>query len=203
MSIDSKILHYDPKSYWDTREHPNTAAAPGISEHDRSFLLPRITGVGSLLEIGPGVGRLFPLYKGVSQISTLDLSRNYQERALRVARLNNISINDFYIDDPLAVFPFEDQRFEIGIASHVLMHIPFDIIEHTMREAARVCQSVLVVSAIHQYWPRVGQSFDPKWHCFAHDYETLCRKIGCNYYDYTQFSQGEIQGSFGFRFSKY
>jgi len=56
---------YDPKAYWDTRAHPNTEEAPGLNQHDQSFMGSRLEDVQSVLEIGPGVGRLFPLYRSI------------------------------------------------------------------------------------------------------------------------------------------
>ena len=193
---------YDPIEHWNTREHPNTAANPGISPVEYDFLGPLLDGADSLLELGPGVGRLFPLYKTVSQFSTLDLSTNYTDRAQQAADAAGINVQANFIQGPLDPFPFEDNAFDMGIASHVLMHIPFENIEHSMSELARCCKKVAVITVLERQWPRKGTNFDPKWHCFAHDYEQICRELGFEMSEKTIFREEEKVSSFGFFFGR-
>jgi ubiquinone/menaquinone biosynthesis C-methylase UbiE len=193
---------YDPTEHWNTREHPNTAENPGISPVEYDFLGPLLSQANSLLELGPGVGRLFPLYKSVAQFSTLDLSTNYTDRAQSAADAAGIGVQANFIKGPLDPFPFDDNTFDMGIASHVLMHIPFENIEHSMSELARCCNKVAVITVLERQWPRKGTSFDPRWHCFAHDYEALCRELGCEMSEKTMFREQENVSSFGFVFGK-
>lgn len=199
MSTGDKVVTpYEPKQYWNTREHPNTAVDPGLSPVEVNFLQPKLLAAHSVLEIGPGVGRLFPLYAGIERVCTVDLSTNYRDRAKEAARLAGVSVQDFYLSDPLAPLPFAPGEFDLGITSHVLMHVPFDNIEHSMLEATRVCRRVMVISAMHKYWPQKGKPFDANWHCFTHDYPAICAKLGLAYGGYTQFVQRELEGAFGF-----
>lgn len=193
---------YDPTEHWNTREHPNTAENPGISPVEYDFLGPLLSQANSLLELGPGVGRLFPLYKSVAQCSTLDLSTNYTDRAQSAADAAGIGVQANFIKGPLDPFPFDDNTFDMGIASHVLMHIPFENIEHSMSELARCCKKVAVITVLERQWPRKGTSFDPRWHCFAHDYEALCRELGCEMSEKTMFREQANVSSFGFVFGK-
>jgi 2-polyprenyl-3-methyl-5-hydroxy-6-metoxy-1,4-benzoquinol methylase len=193
--------NYDPYQYWSEREHPNTSSEPGISPIEAEYLLQRLAHAGTLLELGPGVGRLFSLYKAIRKIHTLDLSMRYQSRARAAASSAGIFIQDHYLSSPLQKFPFDDQSFDLGIASHVLMHIPFGMIEHAMTELARCCKRVVVISATHRYWPQRGDTHDPKWHCFAHDYKALCDSIGFEYYAETSLAKRELDGAFAFEFS--
>ncbi|WP_132032357.1 class I SAM-dependent methyltransferase [Aquabacter spiritensis] len=191
---------YNPAEYWNMREHPNTAAAPDINVHDRQFITPILEEAKSVLELGPGVGRLFPLYKNVPRVATVDLSRNYADRAKDAALNVGISVEAFYLDTPLAPLPFMAGEFDVGIAAHVLMHVPFENIEHSMSELARVCKQVRVISVVHRFWPKKGTRFDPKWHCFNHDYEAICKSLNLQFGDYEKFSEGADIGSFGFSF---
>ena len=193
---------YDPVEHWNTREHPNTAPNPGIGQVEIDFFGPMLSGANSLLELGPGVGRLFPLYKDVAKVSTLDLSTNYNDRARQAADSAGINVDASFIHGPLDKFPFADETFDMGIASHVLMHIPFEYIEHSMSELARCCKTVAVITVLERQWPRKGTSFDPKWHCFAHDYEALCKGLGCDMSEKTMFRDEEKVSSFGFSFSR-
>lgn len=192
---------YEPKEYWETREHPNTAADPGISPVEIDFLAPKLRVAHSLLEIGPGVGRLFPLYRNLARVCTVDLSTSYRDRARNAAQRAGITVADYYLGDALAPLPFLDREFDIGITSHVLMHVPFENIEWTMSEAARCCRRVVVISAKHRFWPRKGQTFDLKWHCFAHDYEVICRSIKCAFTPFTVFAERKDDGAYGFVFA--
>lgn len=201
-SSDQTVNRYDPRAYWNAREHPNTAADPGLSPQEIDFLNPKIASARSLLEIGPGVGRLFPLYRDTPRVCTVDLSVNYRDRAREAARRAGILVHDHYLDDARAPLPFADGEFALGITSHVLMHVPFENIEWTMSEAARVCRRVAVISARHRFWPRKGQTFDPKWHCFAHDYEAICKTIGCAYGGYQVFVERPDDGAYGFVFGR-
>jgi 2-polyprenyl-3-methyl-5-hydroxy-6-metoxy-1,4-benzoquinol methylase len=203
MIINQLDLGYNPKSYWNSREHPNTAENPGISQIEANYLLPKIASANSILEVGPGVGRLFSLYSSarISNISTVDISTNYRDRALLAASSAGVHVKDFYLEDPLDNLPFGEATFDVGIAIHMLMHVPFENINHSMSELARCCKRVVVISAINKSWPRKGINHDKKWHCFAHDYKAICIELGCFYFDYTELSQGERDSAFGFQFS--
>jgi len=193
---------YDPYEHWNTREHPNTAEDPGLNPAEHNFFGPKLAQAQALLELGPGVGRLFPLYKGVPRVETLDLSTNYQTRAQASADAAGVSINANYIDDPLAPFSFEDNTFDLGIACHVLMHIPFENIEHSMSELARCCRTVAVITAEERSWPRKGTDFDPRWHCFAHDYEKLCEELGFAFGEKVMITERETIKSYAFTFQR-
>lgn len=192
---------YDPVEYWSNREHPNTAENPGISKAESDFIGPRIQSVNSLLELGPGVGRLFPLYSKINFVTTLDISSNYQERASLGAAQAGIEVKAHYLESVTDEFPFESLTFDVGLAAHVLMHIPFENIEHTMKQLARCCERVIVISAKHRYWPKKNQEYDRKWHCFAHDYRSVCSQLGLMYFDEVTLAERELDGAFAFQFS--
>jgi hypothetical protein len=193
---------YDPMQYWNSREHPNTQVDPDINPVEASFLSPLLKGANSVLEIGPGVGRLFPVYKNVPRFATVDLSQNYRERAEKRASILNLSVESHYIDSALAPFPFKDDEFDVGVVAFVFIHVPFENIVHSLREAARCCKKVAVVSARHRDWPKIGAKFDPSWHCFDHDYESLCKNAGLLYYGYQKFSETPEVTGFGFVFGR-
>jgi SAM-dependent methyltransferase len=161
-----------------------------------------LSKASSVLEIGPGIGRLFPLYTEVPRVATVDLSLQYKGRADNAASSLGISVESFYIDDALAPFPFKDAEFDLGVAAFVFIHVPFDNITHSLNEAARCCKNVVVMSAVDRRWPKPAMKFDPKWHCFNHDYESLCRDIGLRYQGYEKFSERPDATTFGFIFGR-
>lgn len=183
---------YDPKAYWQERPHPNTAEAPGINDLDRAFLAPRAARAGSILEIGPGVGRLFPLYKDAETVATLDISTNYADRARAAAAEAGIEVAAHFREASQESFPFADAAFDLGVMSHVLQHVTFEDVAPTMREAARVCREVAVISDQSPSWPKKGQAHAPGMHCFDHDYRAVCDEIGCEVTSFERHQNGPI-----------
>jgi SAM-dependent methyltransferase len=193
---------YDPMEYWNEREHPNTQENPAVSPNEERLLSPFLSKANSLLEIGPGIGRLLPLYVDVPRVVTVDLSQKYKERIETLAASLRIDVESHYIDSALAPLPFRDGEFDVGVVAFVFIHVPFENIVHSMSEAARCCKNVVVLSTVHRYWPKLGAEYDPKWHCFNHDYEALCKTIGLNYCGYEKFSESPDVVNFGFVFSR-
>ncbi|MEL6172635.1 MAG: class I SAM-dependent methyltransferase [Pseudomonadota bacterium] len=170
---------YQPFEYWNAREHPNISDDDDVGLHDSEFIRPQIKDAKTLLEIGPGVGRLFKLYTHLDKVYTVDISTNYSDRLRAKATSFGISLEDHYLPDATAPFPFVDQQFDCGMASFVLMHIPFENIEHTMSEAARVCKKMVVFTSVEDSWPKARAEYNTHWHCFNHDYNAICERIGC------------------------
>jgi 2-polyprenyl-3-methyl-5-hydroxy-6-metoxy-1,4-benzoquinol methylase len=164
-------MEYDPLAYWNARKNPNKSdrAPDWLLDHVGQFL----NGTTRVFELGPGIGRTFSVYSSGQRIVTLDLSRSYAEALTTLAEKQGLSLSQHFLDRPDAAFPFRDGEFEIGACIQVLMHVPRNMIAHTMRELARVCSRTMVIAGL-----------DPKWnndatHCFNHDYLRICSEIGC------------------------
>jgi len=177
---------YDPMQYWNEREHPNTAEDPGVSQAHAEFLEKFIGEADEILEIGPGVGRLFPLYRRLKVANTIDISRKYAERLRRAAKARNVPLNDVYLDGPTQTFPFSDRQFPKGVASFVFLHVPFENIRHTMSEMARVCSQVAIITGVDENWPKSEAERTPTSHCFNHDYRRICSEIRCEVVEETK-----------------
>lgn len=190
--------HYDPVTYWNEREHPNTAPNPGVSAEHARFFRRHIGGHASLLELGPGVGRLFPLYSGLPEVATLDLTRRYEPQVAAAAQTLGLSVQQNFLDDPLAPFPFADGRFDVGVSSFVFIHVPFENIRHSMSELARVARHVVAFVGDDPAWPKTPAARKPSTHCFGHDYDALCADIGCTITDREVFVNAKGQRAIGF-----
>lgn len=189
---------YDPVSYWAQREHPNTEAAPGISPPHRNYFSENAAGAKSVLELGPGIGRLFPLYAGIPRTVTLDLSRKYAEHAKKVSVTLGLELEQFFLDDAVQPYPFQEQEFDLSVASFVLLHVPFENIRHTLAELARVSRKVIVFDGDDPNWPATEAERKPSSHCFRHDHDALCRGLGLKKSQTYTFPGGSI----GFTFSR-
>lgn len=183
---------YQPEVYWNKRRHPNTQADAPITGADQNFFYPLIRAASSILEIGPGVGRLFPLYTSHGAITTLDVSKNYASRARAAADAAGVAVQAAYVERADQRYPFADATFDLGVTALVFQHIPFDTIAHAMTEAARVCDRVAVRCSINTQWPKRGDAFDPQAHCFLHDYPALCRELGLTLMLYDDRSSGSV-----------
>jgi hypothetical protein len=107
-------------------------------------------------------------------LTTLDLSRRYEESLQRAADHRGMQLRQAFLeraDDP---FPFADQSFPIGIASQVFLHVPDTLIERTFSEFLRVCREVVVISLYANAFR--GQRLPG--HVFAHDYPALASRHG-------------------------
>lgn len=171
---------YDPKSYWDSRENPNHVKTPALGEGHTRFLLPYFQQADSILDLGPGIGRLMPAYKlgSCREITTLDITRRYAEELRQTAAQNGVEVKQHYLDDPTDAFPFNDQAFGLGVSFSVFLHIPFDMIKHTIGELGRVCEKVVCVVGANPNWPSSKEECPPDWHCFRHDYKAICADLG-------------------------
>lgn len=167
---------YDPYEYWNLRKHPNRRPNYNLIKETEKFFLTRyISGEEKLFELGPGDGRLFPLYQNKSLV-TLDLTKNYKDVLDRKAKKFGIKLSQSWYKDPCRSLPFKDDCFDAAIACQVLIHIPFTQIEHIISELARISSKVLILSGYNSSWPKKQDEVIPKSHCFAHDYINLIRK---------------------------
>jgi SAM-dependent methyltransferase len=191
--------HYDPVSYWKQREHPNTGTAPGISLPHRNYFSSNTVDATSVLELGPGIGRLFPLYKGMERVAALDLSRKYKDHAKNAAHNTGVSLEQHFLEGAVEGYPFKDQEFDVAVASFVLLHVPFENIRHTLTELSRVSKKVIVFDGDDPNWPATEAERKPSSHCFRHNHGNLCEELGLNKTPTERFQGGSI----GFCFSRY
>lgn len=171
------MTSFDPVKYWNEREHPNTQESPPVGDVEQSILPPLIKQSKSIFELGPGVGRLFPLYSG-KQVTTLDISTNYSQRLHAAANSHGVDLVQHFRNKLDVRFPFHDDAFDLGIAAHVLYHVPFDSINFTVRELYRVSKKVFAEVCNNPKWPQKSSSYPSHLHVFGHDYEHIFEEIG-------------------------
>jgi ubiquinone/menaquinone biosynthesis C-methylase UbiE len=179
---------YDPVTYWRTREQPNTVADPGVSKMDDDFF-GRFFNLGDkVLELGPGVGRIFKLYQGSASVTTSDIADQHRALLDKKAADLGLHLKQDFLDDPKAKLPYADNVFDVGVSSYVFIHIPFDNIRHTMSELARTCRKVVCFVGKDAGWPNAEQQRKASTHCFAHDYKKIIGDLGLTVYAWDEGS---------------
>lgn len=126
----------------------------------------------SLIEIGCGNGELFSTYKEVPYVVGVDWCENMLKRArLRKERhyYPNLKLwrHDITKRAPAG-------KYEVALTRTVLMHIPPEAIEKTIRHIVKVAKQFL----IFEYF-EPSQIMPLSAHCFMHDYVPLFEKAGC------------------------
>lgn len=119
----------------------------------------------SLLEVGCGYGRYFPLYIGIPHVVGVDVSSTMLARAAQshpsvILRCQAIE----ELNDP-------PDSFDVVVACRVLMHIPYELIAKVVQNMARVCRLGCIVLE------RSG-GFQKLQYEFSHDYPRLSSEAG-------------------------
>ncbi len=173
---------YVPEDYWNKRRMPNSTKNDIVNTSHRRFLQPHLESRQSLIELGPGDGRLFQLYSG-KRVSTLDLTRQHEETLNQKADTYGFQLSQYWYTRPQDPFPFDDKQFELAVASQVLIHVPFSLIRHTLSELLRISGRVVLVSGLSERWPKTQADALPGTYCFTHDYEQLLGDCGARIVD--------------------
>lgn len=177
-SLLERILRkrYNPVAYWNCRSNPNNVMgeSPERVKFDAGYIKRNIEGNDPVLELGPGVGRTFSAFMPGSHVTTLDISSKYTKELSSIGQSLGLHLTQRYLNQPLDPFPFDDMTFPVGVASQVLLHIPPNLIKHSLSELLRVCGKVVVITAYTH-----GLSTNKAYHVFNHDYFSLCTDLGC------------------------
>jgi len=162
----AKRKKYNPFIYWKNRENPNRNCCPTNAE--RAFLAPEISIADSILDVGPGVGRMFSLYRPEVPICGVDISETYKHKAKAKAMAHGLNYeHEVLLDFYKTGLPFERESFDLCIAVKVLLHVTPDQIDFIMSEMARVATKVMITS-------KIGD--DPADHVFNHNYREIIER---------------------------
>jgi ubiquinone/menaquinone biosynthesis C-methylase UbiE len=166
---------YNILNYWAERENPNKKIH--YKDYDKpvhmAFLRKHLKGSSSVLDLGPGVGRLFEAYINIPRVEGYDISDTYKSRALNAAKILNINFN-LTIEKKVGNLPYKDKEFDAAVATEVLLHQPLDRIDVVMSELIRVAKKVIVIT-----WMESGHPVGPRskhGHCFHYDYLEICKR---------------------------
>ena len=133
-----------------------------------------------ILDLGPGVGRIFPAYRRIKFVEGFDISPAYKDRVIAASREHNF-IFRLTISPRISELPYGDKMFDAAVAVSVLLHQRPDNIIRVMTELARVANKVVVVTSNYNKKKcdvPFTESKDPKKFCFQYNYETICMDEG-------------------------
>lgn len=159
------------REYWSENRgvvptYPSDNPAHPHQEQVLSTALRTLIGIGSVLEVGCGNGRIAALLERVLPKATytgLDISRECIAETQRVrpdAELICGAIQDLDTD----------RRWDLVVTSEVLMHIPPDEVESVVAKLQRLGRYIVAVEWAPLRLPKV---IDP--HNWPHDYRSLLR----------------------------
>jgi SAM-dependent methyltransferase len=130
----------------------------------------------SLIEIGCGHGELFLIYKDVPQVAAVDWSLNMIDRATQRKGRHYLPNLHIYRHDITQCSP--PGYYDVALTRTVLMHIPPEAIEKTIRHIVKAADQFL---HIEYFEPTPLKPLAS--HCWLHDYKTLFEAQGCELLD--------------------
>ena len=166
---------YEPESYWLLRGYTYPYEDHGFrftdfpGKREVSSILSRLKP-SSLLDVGCGAGRLFPLYKGVPRVLAVDFSPSMLMHAYKMRSrlgLGNIEVRRFDVRELNRL----EESFDLVLSRNVLMHIKPEDIGRTVEGIISVCKGyVLLIEYIGS-----PEGLSP--HNYSHNYPVLFSKM--------------------------
>ena len=153
----------------------------------RSIALHSLDGLkpGKMLDVGCGTGYLMSLARDAGfEVAGIDPSTGMLEKGRELHGFSAEEMKEAFADQ----LPFEDDTFDVVVASGSLVHIP-DITK-VVPDMVRVLKPGGIVRVIDHTVPKQKQLTTPFWYCFLqfsgdilHDYEhyfsPYCELLSC------------------------
>ena len=175
-------FYYDPESYWMLRGYTYPYEDHGFmftdfpGRREVSSILSKLKP-SSLLDVGCGAGRLFPLYKEVPRVLAVDFSPSMLMHAYKMRRwlgLENIEIRRFDVRELNRL----EESFDLVLSRTVLMHIKPEDIGRTVEGIIKVCKRYVLLI---EYFDS-PEGLSP--HNYSHDYPVLFSRMKLEYSKY-------------------
>ena len=163
---------YDPTHYWNRRTMPNSVRGlqQDVIKLNADYIYNCIGADKTVLDLGPGIGRLLDGFRDVKQLYAADISSMYRGRFLQKCYDMNIPV-DFSLVDINESLPYSTGFFDWSVAVEVLLHQPPQHIYHVVSELSRVAKKTLVITT-------VSDKPSGAAHCFNHNYVKIYKGVG-------------------------
>jgi len=168
-------LAYDEIEYWNSRACPNISGE--IPVDVRLYLEDHLPIAGGVLDWGAGVGRMFPLYNGQTEVVAVEISKPYVKRLFDAAKDYDFEFS-VVLSESTSVPRFL-RGFDVALASMTLLHQRPENLEDIMLSLAEAAQEVIVIT-----WSAMRDTPDIAEHCFNHDYRQVCMDWGLKILDW-------------------
>lgn len=168
------------EKYWNSRAR-EIDAAWGQAQDDFPVLAEIIRKIAprSLLDIGCGSGRLFPLYLQL-QVEII-VGQDISGAALQIAKERYSSPHITLTDCPLLQLAYPAGYFDLIVSNRVLQHIPGSQIHQVIGKLAELGKFVYLNETVKD------DPLDETFYLFKHDYRQLFGEHGL-----LQIQQGTI-----------
>jgi ubiquinone/menaquinone biosynthesis C-methylase UbiE len=175
---------YDTLKYWNKRKSPNSKGIELDTPIHLSFLKKHLSGAVSVLDFGPGNGRLLEAYVGINEVEGYDISSIYKDRILEKATSLKVNFS-LTIGKNVEKLHYKTDEFDAAVATEVLLHQKPEYINLIMLELARVSSKVVAIS-----WMECGIPFNiERGHCFHYNYFKLCEQNNLEIIDFQKYKK--------------
>lgn len=168
-------MAYDEIKFWNNKKWPNAKLPQEMVEkYPLNYLNKNIKEAKSILDFGPGVGRMFPAFKNAFSVEAYDISSKWEKEIKKEANDYNFSFNLYIDPNPiLGKTPYKDKQFDACVVMSVLMHQRPQHIETIMKELIRVSKKVIVGTYMDENRKFSKTEQDKKK--YNHDYKSICK----------------------------
>lgn len=167
---------YDESKYWnEIRKWPNYNNTKDLSKlkDDRviGYVRKNLGKSKCIMDFGPGIGRMFPLYKDMELVEAFDISDRWSKIVTNEARKFGFKFT-FAVMKEIGKLPYKDKEFDSTVCMSVLFHQRPQYIDLIMSELARISGFVIASGSI-------GSKVDvveSESHFYRHNYEDICKR---------------------------
>jgi ubiquinone/menaquinone biosynthesis C-methylase UbiE len=169
-------MKYREIDFWRKKKWPNARVPQSqLEKYSLKYLREFVGKAKTILDFGPGVGRMFPAFKDAHTVEGFDISGKWRNELARAAKHYKFKFN-LTVSDKIGVLPYQDKSFDVAVAMAVFLHQRPAHIEKIMRELIRVSNKVIVGTYMHKGkdFSTVGTDKSK----YNHDYIGICRLNG-------------------------
>ncbi|MFH1482488.1 MAG: class I SAM-dependent methyltransferase [Patescibacteria group bacterium] len=165
---------YNEIKYWNNRKKP-TSCSPDYTQTHINYLREQLKNCDNIIDVGSGIGRLFPAYSNLKLVQACDISLLYKDLIIDKSKNYNFEFNWTHLTS-IKKLPFEDKQFDCTISSEVLLHQRPEHIIDIMKELLRVSNKVIVITWMEINVPldNNNKNYNPEKYCFNYNYKKLC-----------------------------
>lgn len=165
---------YNEIKYWNKRKKP-TSCPPDYTQAHINYLREQLKDYNNIIDVGSGVGRLFPAYSNLKSVHGCDISLLYKDPITEKSKNYNFEFNWTHLTS-IKKLPFQDKQFDCTISSEVLLHQRPEHIVDIMKELLRVSNRVIVITwmEFNGSLDNNNHNYDAEKYCFNYNYKKIC-----------------------------